>query len=284
MLYFYRKMQPVLIPTLLLFFLLIFLSPVQAQTYRSSEVKEYLSLKDRVQIFPVFVNTLTETWEEEEIDYYYGELEKAEDWLIAEAGSYNQFLEFDNEYFDLDLKAEIDLDDVPRRKNPRQTIQKVMVELGYNDFEDFLNTYSFDFEKEKMKIVLFVKSNRRSHAYNYWSVKDVDLAIIYCRQTIGMLSNYQTIAHEILHQFGAWDLYYELGKTQTKKSAAIARETYPSSIMISTRRGQNPKTVDAVTAWRVGWSEKEDSFDTFDPVLNKEEMEKEWLWRNLDKN
>jgi len=275
-------------PNKTLFFIVSLLFSVQslfAQVYRPTEVKKYLSLTDKVHILPFFINTLEENWEEEEIEHYYNELLESQNWLIEQASNYNQYLEFDNERFDGDHMAQIDLDRVPRRKNPTQTIQTIMEELNYDDLDDLLDSYRFDLEKEKLKIVLFVKSNNRSHAYNYWSVKKMDLAIIYCRSTYGMMTDRYTIAHEILHQFSAWDLYYEVGKVQTKTSAQRAREEFPYSIMRSTRtKEKHLINIDAVTAWRIGWAMKQADFDEFDPVLNKEEIQAEGRRRILDRN
>lgn len=269
---------------ILLTFLALSIQPITAQTYRPSSVKKYLSCTEKVHILPFFINTLQEDWEEEEIEHYYKELLESQNWLIEQAYNYDQELEFDNERFDGDHKAEIDLDRVPRRKNPTQTIQTLMEELGYDDLDDLLDNYRFDLEKEKLKIVLFVKSNNRSHAYNYWSVEKMDLAIIYCKSTYGMITDRYTIAHEVLHQFSAWDLYYEIGKVQTKASSERAEEEFPYSIMRNTWANKEELNVDLVTAWRIGWAMKQSDFDEFDPVLNKEEIKAEGRQQILDRN
>ena len=269
---------------LLITFLTFSIQSITAQTYRPSAVKKYLSFTEKVHILPFFINTLEEDWEEAEIEHYYNELLESQNWLIEQASNYDQELEFDNERFDGDHKAEIDLDRVPRRKNPTQTIQTIMEELGYDDLDDLLDNYRFDLEKEKLKIVLFVRSNSRSHAYNYWSVDKMDLAIIYCRSTYGMMTDRYTISHEILHQFSAWDLYYEIGKVQTKESAARASEEFPYSIMRNTHSHKESLNVDPVTAWRIGWTMKQEDFDEFDPVLNKEEIQSEGRRKILDRN
>lgn len=150
-----------------------------------------------------------------------------------------------------------------------------MDDLGYENIEAFLDDNNFDKSKEKLKIVLFVKSNDRSHAYNYWSVDDIDLAIIYCKSTFGMLTDQYVISHEMLHQFGAWDLYYEMGKIQTKESSIAAKTNYPHSVMINTFRKKELLEVDDVTAWRIGWTDWNEAYNIYDPKLNKKKIEKE---------
>ena len=80
------------------------------------------------------------------------------------------------------------------------------------------------------------------------------------------------ISHEILHQFGAWDLYQ--GKSQTLKSAKKAIELFPNSIMINTKRKKAQLKIDGLTAWRVGWKKKKWEYDQFNPKTNgsKEEL------------
>jgi len=79
----------------------------------------------------------------------------------------------------------------------------------------------------------------------------VDIAIIYCRSTYGISTDQYVISHEMLHQFGAWDLYF--GTSQSEEQAAKAKELYPHSVMISTHRNKADLEVDDLTAWRVGW-------------------------------
>lgn len=77
---------------------------------------------------------------------------------------------------------------------------------------------------------------------------------------------FEIIAHEILHCFGAWDLYESQNRTA---GARMARERFPDSIMNDTipdkfelggekyRRwiaSPPPRVLDPLTAWRIGWN------------------------------
>ena len=78
------------------------------------------------------------------------------------------------------------------RDHPKTTFRRVLNELGYEDFDSFLSQNNCDFKEEKFKVVLMVKQASRSHAWNYWSVDDVDLAIVYCRSTFGIAMWWRT--------------------------------------------------------------------------------------------
>jgi hypothetical protein len=74
------------------------------------------------------------------------------------------------------------------------------------------------------------------------------------RDINGLKTRKQTIAHEILHLFGAWDFYHTsitLDKTTSDKIATL----YPSSIMLTGSKSFASLTIDPITAWRIGLSE-----------------------------
>jgi hypothetical protein len=260
----------------LLFPILCCFVPGFGQNYRPSPVKAYLSLTGEVNLLTFFINTAYDYWDEEEVDFYYEELLESQKWLEWQADIWGQELEFNNDAFLGDNKSTVYLEKVLRGSNPESTIGKIMKEIGFKGLDDFLEYYQFDLDTRKLKIVLFVKSNNRSHAYNRWSVKEMDLAVIYCRNTIGMITGSTVIAHEILHQFGAWDLYYELGRSQTRETSDIIREKYPNSIMRRTSGNENTLEVDEVTAWRIGWGAFQKEFRRYDPVVNSKERVKEY--------
>ncbi|MFK7771785.1 MAG: hypothetical protein AB8F94_06585 [Saprospiraceae bacterium] len=239
----------------------------QGQNFKPSKDKLYQSLIGEVHILTLFVDTQNEYWEDDEKIYYKGQLTKSQDWLVDEAANYDQELEFNNETFFVDNYETIYIEKVKRGDNPKGTISSVMDELGYDDFDHFLDRNNFDFKEQKLKLLLFVKSFDRSHAYNYFSNSDLDVSIVYCKSSYGMLTDHKVISHEVLHQFGAWDLYQ--GQSQTQKNAKRAKELFPNSIMINTFTNKKLE-VDDLTAWRVGWHfDMDDEYMDFDPAKSR---------------
>lgn len=267
--------------SILSIFLFAFIN-LNAQVFKPNNEKLYQSLIGDVYIFTLFVDTDEDSWEEEEIEYYYNQLLESEKWLVNQASNYDQQLNFENDYF-TDNKEHIYLNDIRRGQSPKSTIHKALAELGYRNFDNFLDMANFDFEQKKLKMVFFVKKQDRSHAYNYFSNKDLDLAIVYCKSTYGMITNHHVVSHEILHQFGAWDLYY--GKSQTVESATKAKELYPNSVMINTKRNRENLEVDELTAWRVGWNFKyKKEYAQFNPAANKERKSEEIKTREAEES
>jgi len=73
-----------------------------------------------------------------------------------------------------------------------------------------------------------------------------------------------TIAHETLHAYGAWDLYAVT--PAGKEKAEMAKAKFANSIMLKTQTTINQLTIDEVTAWRIGLTEKKDWYLDFIPV------------------
>ncbi len=251
--------------TLCLFtFFIVYSTTTFGQIYNPSEEKLYQSLIGDVHLLTLFVDTQDDQWEDEEKQFYFNELQSSQEWLVSEAEFYNQDLVFQNETFFVLNQRTIYLESLTRKQRPKFIVSKVMTELGYESFDDFLDKNNFDFKRNKLKLLFFVKSNDRSHAYNYFSNSEVDLAIVYCRSSYGQITDRYVISHELLHQFGAWDLYQ--GKSQTLENAKRLVELFPNSIMINTKRNKTELEVDDLTAWRIGWHNNlKDEYMDFHP-------------------
>jgi hypothetical protein len=79
----------------------------------------------------------------------------------------------------------------------------------------------------------------------------VEGAVVYEQDNSGNGVVSSVIAHEILHLYGAWDLYQTF--TQSAENEERARRLFPSSIMRRIADDINELEVDEVSAWLVGW-------------------------------
>ena len=132
----------------------------------------------------------------------------------------------------------------------------IAYQLYYDNIEEYLKYYDVDIQSTKVAILCFVKQDGRSHAFDFnRSIfsKDVsiDHAVIFCRSKPGLFTSYKTISHEVLHLFGAWDLYE--GEPQNEEKAKKLKEMYPTSIMLTTY-GRKESDLDEINAWRIGWN------------------------------
>lgn len=259
---------------------LVLPAQINNQKYRKlTEVeKRKLAKKDHSKLYGdiytlcFFVDTQRDQWSEEEVAYYLGELENSQYWLMEEASVYGAEINFINDYFQT-VEEVVEVPTVTSA-NSFRLLQEVMLQMSYKDYRDFLNFQQFDIEENKLSVLFFVKSNDRSHARNYSHKKNLDTAIIYAKSTFGRVTSHYTFSHELLHLFGAWDLYK--GESQTLDQATKLKELFPNSIMINTWSNQENLEVDELTAFLVGWAEEvEEEYLDFRPdrVAAKKEME-----------
>ena len=70
-----------------------------------------------------------------------------------------------------------------------------------------------------------------------------------------------TYAHELLHLFGAGDLYFPYDQTEERKE--LAQRYFPSDIMLRVDYDIQQLMVGPFTAFRIGWR------DTLDPMWHR---------------
>lgn len=239
---------------------------VNAQFLETNSSRNYQALTGEVFLLTLFIETPQGNWGVEEMEYHLDELQKSQKWLSTQAGRYGKSVRFNNDFF-LENNDVVYLPHVTGR-NTRAAFNWSLKKLGYESFNEFLELNNFDFTKKKLKILFFIKENERSHAYNYFSNTDVDIAVVYQNSRGGNKTDQYVISHELLHQFGAWDLYE--GRSQSYENARLAKSLYPNSIMINTFWNKHKLNVDELTAWRIGWHQDyKEEYQSFAPAKNK---------------
>ena len=78
-----------------------------------------------------------------------------------------------------------------------------------------------------------------------------------------------TIAHETLHLYDAWDLYNS--PDQVHDVASKSKQLFPTDVMYRVMPNLAEQQVYGLTAWRVGWSSKKETwYDWFKPTYSDE--------------
>ena len=117
-------------------------------------------------------------------------------------------------------------------------------------------------------LFLHIDSPGRSYAQSTGELKNGFLGTCFLFNGKG-LSASGVDAHEILHLFGAWDLYEGPGE-QSRNNAKKLRRMYPDEVMLNPNYPATTRTLSPVTAWRVGLTkEKEPWFDAIVPINQK---------------
>ncbi len=224
-------------------------------------------LSGRKYVLSIFVSDTEHPWDDTGIRQALSLLYAAENWLKSEACRYGAQVGFDNGYnqvnFPINDKKGRCRVSYRRRTNP-QVADQIVRQLGYQDIGNALWNLKHTQHCSDVLLLFFLNQPGRSFAQG-----DVPTAFLYSlhnnRERTPMMSG--TIAHEILHLFGAWDLYHRTGYTQEAKTAL---SLFPHSIMIDSWQELDALELDTLTAWRVGIApQREPWFPWFDPDIPK---------------
>jgi hypothetical protein len=190
-------------------------------------------------------------------------------WLKEQALKYDIKINFTEEIFGLDT-------DIihPPGSGGGSSYHFILEKIGYDNQESF-NDYVKNNTNCDNSLIILISSKPYTyhliakryitgiaHAQHNAADKNFYLEGIDIYSTV----DFKVIAHELLHCFGAWDLYVEENKTT---GAELTRKRYPRSIMMSWNLF-GPLEVDPITAWRIGWNKNpEPWFYECDPHKEK---------------
>ena len=224
-----------------------------------------------VYVLSCFVSDADNQWTDNERTSMIALMYEAQGWLREQAADYGVALEFVNDSFG--LEKDIELDAVPsmREEGAKSIVTTVLQEIGYRSSLDFyIKTRKRRADCDNITVLIFVKDSGTSYAVPY---TDPDAATEFYTEGAVIYQRYDTIdaerpagaiAHEILHTFGAWELYNVY--YHEKDVETLAHELFPDSIMHEVHFDINDSSVDEVTAWLIGWhDQKETWYEHFNP-------------------
>lgn len=227
-------------------------------------------LEGSIYVLSVFVSVNGCVWDNNSAQQCYNLLFQAEDWLTRQARRYGKAITFENGGFGSDgsvyANRYVNLS-VTKSGDLYQYFDEIMQAIGYRDKAQFYDWAKNQKGADNSLILFFFNTDDRSFAYcatsgmmNYDPHKyNSEYAVIY-RAMSGHMTEAGTIAHEILHLFGAWDMYPS--ETLTKEQSDTAARMYPRSIMIQTQNIEQ-REIDEVNAWLVGLGPEKDYFRWF---------------------
>lgn len=238
------------------------------------------ALDGRICVVQYFLSEPDNLWTQSERDVVTERVFEAETWLRRQAAKYGNDVEFKTCSFGNGGKC-YTMDDIPTYMSDDKDdniVQKAMRGIGWSDHDAFINRMKEKYDCESVLVLLMVKKAGRSWAYPYTrqqasrgkTQRALEGAIIFKDKrykdgtTTPLMAT--TVAHEILHLCGAWDLYYEEG-IQDHEHADKAEELFSNSIMIHDSKDIYSKEIDEVSAWLVGLKGKKDWYAWFQPEV-----------------
>ncbi|HEY4788890.1 MAG TPA: hypothetical protein VIH57_22730 [Bacteroidales bacterium] len=230
-----------------------------------------IELKGKIYILSVFITTPGKTWTYDEKTDLLTSQFKAQDWLKQQAKLYGADISFENGFYG--LKSDIVVDEIKSIKELYEARQdwvyQVLTKIGYSSPLEFLERLKNTKDCANALVIIYANQSGRSYAVPYSTGRNKEKyffegCTVYRKDTYYQYTCGATIAHEILHLFGAWDLYKrdKTDKERAKKADAL----FHNDIMIGGTCDLESLKITRLTAWLVGlWKYKEDVFEELRP-------------------
>jgi hypothetical protein len=215
-----------------------------------------------------FVSGEDEEWTPIEKSEILKKVKEAENWLIQQANKKSIPLNFKEGCFGLqsDIKLEFEKNETGELKRRKNLVSLVLEKMRY---ENSLQMYNWVLSKtycKQLQVLIFIKGKARNYSIIYDKLLDKDKyfveSSIFYEKSISKANNpiplkTASIAHEILHLYGAWDLYETQPTGQSKANAERANKLFYNSIMLGTPRNMKDLYIDEITEWLIGWNKNE---------------------------
>lgn len=219
------------------------------------------SLTGNIAVFQCFVTKRNSCWTNTAKESMRRKINEAEDWLQSECSRYGHQVCFKNFSFEDQLFDLLPIG--PDSPNAISFAPNVVKAIGYNDSDcnETLMRQAANFQCDKLLFIIIVNEKGRNFANPYSKIlKDYKVSKYYIESCV-LFKEYLTldseiysssIAHEILHVCGAWDLYADKLSGQSDNIAKKVNELLPKSIMTNVPYNINDAKIDELTAWLVG--------------------------------
>ena len=259
-------------PQIFLIILSILTLSMHAQNndrWRAGSAKD---LSGEVLYLVCYISTPGDSWSKQEKDEMLSKVCDAENWLTLQAEKFSVGITFENVL--LNEGNDIIFDTIEPGlalgKERVDWVFRVLKKLGYKNAKQAYRRIKKKYETDNNVVLIMSKVGGRSYSMRYakgYSKKKyfMEGAIIYHNYPNGALIPLAAvIAHELLHLYGAWDLYTTYAQTIERQQKA--QELYPNDIMLRVDHNNNSLNINNLTAWLIGWNKKqEDIFEWFRP-------------------
>jgi hypothetical protein len=182
---------------------------------------------------------------------------KAEKWLVFQAERFGITLDFENLQFG--YEDDIVLDYIPDAPDEDHDtwVANLREKLDYRSADELLQTLYEEVSIDNILVLIVV--NKKGSSYTLPFVHDADKenfleAVVVYREDNSEHINSATIAHEVLHLFGACDLHKE--DSGNGSSEDMVRFRFHDEIMLNLEEDIFDNNISELTAYYVGWHSK----------------------------
>ena len=231
-------------------------------------------LYGKIYVIMIFVGPHDNPWTRSEAERYKAKVAEAEQWLKIQAAKYGKRLEFVNAAFGADGNfCDNDIPEDSDSANAYSYPSSVFLKIGFESRNRFVDWVHDNTDCDQCLSIIFSNTKGRSyaspvtreyHAYDS-ETYNLECCLLYRGfKNSDVETNSATVAHEILHLFGAWDLY-RLDSSDSER-AVKTELMFPDSIMLNTHRDIWETRIDEINAWLVGLKDEgQDWYRWFEP-------------------
>lgn len=194
-------------------------------------------MRGKVLVELIYVSDANSSWTQDEKTGFRNALSTAMKLLYSQAvaaGVNVHFSALANDYFFSRETAPSNISNVPRF-----VFNDYLKKQGFSDIDSFVRSRKTAYNMDEVTVILAIDEKFRPQAIHSLS-SDVEYALL------PKVIDVPTIAHEVLHTFGASDLYFPYHISE------LAMKYFPQSIML----GEDRTEVDPLTQFLIGWTDK----------------------------
>lgn len=226
-------------------------------------------------IVSMFVDTPNGRWNDNEKEATLRALGIATDYIIAQARLYDQEVSFNYDWSgDSNLKCSARLFRKPDDSEEFADYLDQYIALwkeyhlrkdAYsgmynNEFSDGYERLISLYDSDNIFMMVFLKCEGRAYAICYDGIDSPEESLV---AYIGSAPS--VLAHEILHLYGAHDLYEKA--EYTDDAVTYIKDKYPKDIMLTIERGNAiHEVIDPLTAYHIGWIDECPDTDIFEQL------------------
>lgn len=252
-----------LVGNILLFISFCFSQSIHTYKFRAGSAN---TLKGNIYVLSVFISEPGNPWTYDEKLETYQKQRTAQNWLKDQAAAYNTGIDFSEGQYGLEKDIVMENIHIGQRTYAEKTDWLIDIishpSINYVYPNALLNWIHANSDCSNVLVIVYAKETGVGYALPYsWQMSDkyfLETCILYSNYIDGSELTAASIAHEILHLFGAWDLYETYAQTGEREEKA--RELFPDAIMLRVNFNINELTLSPLTAWLVGLTEKNEPF------------------------
>lgn len=256
-----------------LYALLLLNSVTFAQNNDKWRAGSAYSLKGKIYVLSVFIATPENDWTKEGKAKTFEIQREACRWIQTQAKKHKQSVSFEEGTFGYEetMMFETLSGGTGSGKEDVDWVSRVLKKAGYKSALDFNKWVQNNTTCTQSIVLIYANMSGVSYAMacsnemneeKYFNEGCMIYQYYDDAQTKPLCA--ATIAHEMLHTFGAWDLYTTFAQSSDREKKA--RSIYPNDIMLRTSYNINELSIGELSAWLIGWVVKEEKwFNWFRP-------------------